>query len=424
MSATSGGAVDLSDLNGLFKKQFAPSLVDLKPDHCIVQDLIEWVPSDKLNGEFYAVPTVLRSNQGVTYLGESGAVGTLKSPKAGVMKEAQIKGSEINVRGQISYKTLSQAASKGAQAFEKSSAWLVNDLQETATIRLEIATLYGQTGLGIVESATDLTGGVANIVITDATFAPGLWVNLEGATLDSFTGTTKNNGSGALTIQSVTTSSRTIKVSFSGTLATECAAGDVLYFEGANAGSSVFNEMCGLFAQASAVTGTLFAIDRAAYALMQGNVVSSVGQPTKAKFIDAAMKAVDKGAMGEMIVLVGTKCWSALNAENMALQRFDGSYSEEKAKSGSKEIIYSKVGGNLKIVCHPMIKNGDAIMFQKDDVYFVGSSKPTFEVPGFKEQFFRFVQDSNACELQNYSDVAVYLEKPARSVVMSGLTYA
>jgi hypothetical protein len=173
MSATSGGAVDLSDLNGLFKKQFAPSLVDLKPDHCIVQDLIEWVPSDKLNGEFYAVPTVLRSNQGVTYLGESGAVGTLKSPKAGVMKEAQIKGSEINVRGQISYKTLSQAASKGAQAFEKSSAWLVNDLQETATIRLEIATLYGQTGLGIVESATDLTGGVANIVHHRRDLRPG-----------------------------------------------------------------------------------------------------------------------------------------------------------------------------------------------------------------------------------------------------------
>ena len=48
----------------------------------------------------------------------------------------------------------------------------------------------------------------------------------------------------------------------------------------------------------------------------------------------------------------------------------------------------------------------------------------TTKVPGFaKEEFFRFVADSTAVELQNYSDCAIYALKPAHCVVMTGITY-
>lgn len=419
-----GPANDVNALNGLFKKQFHDQLEDLKPQHVILQNsLIDWVPADKQNGEFYGVPTVLRSNQGVTYLGESGDVGTLKSAKPGVMKEAQIKGSEINIRGQLAYKALSQAATAGPRAFKKSSAWLVEDLAYVAHTRIEIATLYGQSGLGTVESVTDVTpGSVATVVITAPTFAPGMWACLEGATLDSFTGTTKNNATGVITVTSVDTSTRTLTVSYSGTLASEITAGDELFFEGANAGAGVFNEMCGLFKQMSTTSGTLFAIDRGAYSLMKGNVVGTVGTLTKAKLVAASMKAVDKGCMSDLVVLVSTAGFATLNAEDMALRQFDQSYSPEKSQSGSKELIYESVNGSLKVVCHPMVKPGHAFIINTEDVLYIGSSKPTFEIPGMSEQFFRLVQDANAVELQNYSDLAVYVLKPAQTVILTGIT--
>lgn len=418
-------AETLETLAGNYKDQFHKDVEDLIPKFALLnRGMIDWVPADKMNGEFYSVPTVLRSNQGVTYFGESGATGTLTSAKPGQMKEAQVKGSEMNVRGQIAYKALSQAASAGPRAFKKASSWLVEDLQNVAYARLEIAALHGQLGLGEVESATDLTGGVANIVITEATFAPGLWVLLEGATLDSFTSTTKNNASGVLTVTLVTTSTRTVKVTFTGTLADEVDPGDNLYFEGANAGSGSFKEMVGLIKQFSATSGTLFNIDRGAYSLVQGNSYDAAGPISKAKLVEASMLAVDKGCMSDLVCLVSTKAWSALAADDMALRVFDDSYDPAQSKSGSRELIYESINGQIKVVCHPMMKAGQALIFNPDDVIWVGSAKPTFSIPGQGDKFFRIVENTNAVEFQNYSDCAIYALKPSQGVYVSGITYA
>src|SRR5689334_22331945 len=116
-------ANDLSTLNGNFKDQFHKNLNDVMPDFVVLQKdgFIDWVPADKMNGELYSIPTLLRSNQGVTYLGEGGSVADLSDAVPGKMKEAQVKGTELNVRGQLSYKALSQASAAGPKAFVKAS---------------------------------------------------------------------------------------------------------------------------------------------------------------------------------------------------------------------------------------------------------------------------------------------------------------
>lgn len=412
----------VANLDGMFKDQFHKDVEDLKPQHVVLQDLVDWVPADKQNGEFYSIPTLLRSNQGVTYLGESGGIGTLVTARPAIMKEAQIHGSEINVRGQLSYKALSQAATAGARAFKKASAWLVEDLSSVAHIRIEIAALYGQSGLGTIESYTNVTGSTYDIVISEPTFAAGIWVSLEGAVLEAFNGTALV-GDRKLTVESVTTATRTVRVTQGGSTGTPAATHN-LFFEGANAGSGSYKEMCGLYAQFAAVSGTLFNIDRGAFTLMQGNVVANVGTPTKAKIVQAAMHAVDKGCMSELVCIVGTKAWGVLNTEDMALRRFDGSYNSSVSESGNQELIYSNVNGKIKVICHPMVKNGHAFIFNPKDVLWVGSAKPTFEIPGMAEKFFRLVDGSNAIELQNYADLAIYAIKPSQTVLLTGLTYA
>lgn len=421
------GENTVSTLNGLFKTQYHDKLEDLVPDHCVLQREalgIDWVPSDKTNGAFYAVPTVLRSNQGVTYLGEAGGVSALNAVANGQMVEAQVYGTEINVRGQMSYKALAQAAGRGEQAFKRASAWLVEDLARVAHTRLEISALYGQSNIGVVESVNDAGGNSATIVVTAATFAPGIWILLEGAKLVSFTGSSANSVT-SLTLDSVNTATRTLNITYGGTF--DVAAADVLFPLGAATagGSLTFSEMAGLYKQMTATTGTLFNIARGTYTLAQGNTYTSTGALTKAKIIDAASRVVDKGCMSDMVCLVSSKAWAVLWAEDAALRVFDSSYSADKGQTGAKNLVYEHVSGSIKVVAHPLVKQGEALLFAPDNVIWVGASKPTFSIPGVSdEEFFRLVDGYNAVELQNFSDCAVYVLKPAQCIVMTGITYS
>jgi hypothetical protein len=424
--AAYSGADTVSTLNGLFKTQYAPDLNDLIPQNAVLMQKLKYVPADKQNGAFYAVPCVLRSNQGVSYLGESGGVNALTSAINAIMKEAQVKGSELNIRGQLSYKALSQAATAGARAFKKASSWLVEDMANVAFTRLELSTLHGQQGLGVVQEK--VAGGTAaqlSLVVTDESWATGIWVVLEGAEFEFWDGDTNRGVVAQLT--KVTSSSRTLQFSRiegnSGDL-TDIEAGDDIYPYKAKAGANDFNEMCGLFKQYSTTSGTLFAIpNRQDYSLLQGNVASGIGEISSAKVVEAASLAVDKGLMTDALVLVGTKTFADLNAENMGLRMFDSSYSGAKAENGSKELSYDHINGKLSVVCHPFVKNGQALIMDPNDALFVGSSKPTFEIPGMPDKFFRLVENYNAVELQNYADLAVFAHKPGQGVVLTGITH-
>jgi hypothetical protein len=411
-------------LNGLFKTQYAPDLNDLIPQHAILQQKLKYVPADKQNGAFYAVPCVLRSNQGVSYLGESGGVNALTNAINAIMKEAQVKGSELNIRGQLSYKALSQAATAGARAFKKSSSWLVEDMANVAFTRLELSTLHGQQGLGeVTGTPAILSPSVVEVQISDETWATGIWVVLEGAEFEIWNGDSNRNL--VLQLSKINSAERKLQftyVSGAGSFGS-IAAGDDIYPYKAKDGAA-YNEMAGLFKQYSTTSGTLFAIpNRQDYALLQGNIASGIGEISSAKVVEAASLAVDKGLMTDAIVLVGTKTFADLNAENMGLRMFDSSYSGAKAENGSKELSYDHINGKLTVVCHPFVKNGQALIMDPNDALFVGSSKPTFEIPGMPDKFFRLVENYNAVELQNYADLAVFAHKPGQGVVLTGITH-
>jgi len=422
--ASNASAQTVDSLNGLFKTQYAQDINDLIPQHAILQQKVKYVPADKQNGAFYAMPTVLRSNQGVTYLGTSGGVSSLNDAIHGLMKEAQVKGSELNIRGQLSYKALSQAATAGARAFKKSSSWLVEDMANVAFTRLELSTLYGQVGLGKVYSNTSTGSGKCDIVISDPTWAAGIWVVLEGAKFEFFHGTSSRGV--VATLAKVSSSTKTLSFVTDSGNETTIGNGDDLYFKGAYVGGSgadAWNEMAGLFKQYNPATGELFNIDRSLYTLMQGNEYSNTGAISSAKIVEAASLAVDKGLMQDAVVLVGTKTFADLNAENLGLRMFDSSYSGAKAENGSKEIVFDHINGKLSVLCHPFIKDGDGLIMALEDSLFVGSSKPTFEIPGMPDRFFRLVENTNAVELQNYCDLAVFVHKPGQGVILSGITH-
>lgn len=417
------GENTVSTANGLFKTVYAKKLIKAVPDFAVLQKLVPFAQQDKEIGAYFECPISLSHEAGFTYNGTAGGVVQLKAAANAVIKPAQVYGSELVLRTQLSNLFITRASSKGEKAFEKATAFKVFDMNNSMRKRLEIAMLYGQSGVGTVESVTDLGSSVAEIVITEATWAGGIWAGAEGARLDSFTTTTKNNASGVLTITKVDSDNRKLTVTYTGTLADEVDASDELYFESANAGSSNFNEMAGL-KKIISNTGTLFNIDAATYSLWKGTSVSSVGALTHAKLQTYVARAVNKGLMEKCIVLVSPKGWGALNSDMSALRMFDSSYSTKKGDNGFESLEFHSQNGALEVMAHPLVKDGDCFILPQDAIQRIGSVDVQFGLPGGDDKYFTWLPEYNAVELRCMSDQAVFLDRPAQAVYLSGITYS
>lgn len=408
-----------STLNGMFKVVYADKLHELVPDYAILQELVEFVGADKETGNYYAQPVVLTQENGFTYIGEdtSGTTAaSLNDTVAGASKEAQVYGSQLVLRSQLSYGALSRASKQGNKAFKRVSAWKVEDMNNSMRKRLEIAMLYGQVGLATL---TSCTSGVC--LVTDATWAGGIWSGMEGAVLEAWTGITSSETqhNGDLVISAIDHSAKTITVTGTSSSVT---TGDVLYFKGART-ASAFKEMAGLYKILSN-TGTLFNISATTYSLWKGTQATSVGQLTFAKLQDALAKAVNKGLMGKVLCLVSPKAWTVLNSDQAALRSFDSSYSKTQFENGAEALTFYGPNGKIEIRSHPFMKDGEFMALPIDNLIRVGSADVTFGVPGMDEEFFQFVPTKAAVELQCYTDQAIFLEKPAQAVLGTGLTYA
>lgn len=418
------GENSVSTLNGLFKTVYADKLIDLIPDYAILQKRIDFVSAEKETGAYYAQPVVLSAEAGFTYNGSAGATNSsLNDAIAGQMKEAQVYGSELILRSRLNYMALSRAASAGARAFKRASSFKVEDMNNSMRKRLEIAMLYGRNSIGVVETATDTGTSVGTIKITAGTWAGGIWAGAEGAKIRASSSLSAALRGADMTITAVDSDLRTLTVTCNDTISTDVQNGDYLFFASSNAGSGTYNEMAGL-ATIIGNTGSLFGIDAATYSLWKGTTVSSVGQISFAKIQDAIGRAANKGLMEKVLVLVSPKAWSVLNADQAALRMFDSSFSAKKAENGAESLLFHGVTGPMEVVSHPMVKDGDAFIVPPDSLMRVGSLDLSFGVPGFDEQFFTLVVGSNAVELQCLADQAIFLEKPAHAVLMTGITYS
>jgi hypothetical protein len=338
------------------------------------------------------------------------------------MKEAQVYGSELILRSQISYAALSRASKAGAKAFKRASAWLVDGMNNAARKRLEIAMLYGQSGVGVVSAV-----GSDIITVSAATWAGGIWAGAEGAKIQAFTdattSATQHGLTAGMTIVAVDSDTHQLTMTASDTTSnTNVAVGDLLYFKGART-ATTFSEMAGL-KKIITNTGTLFNIAANTYSLWKGTSISSVGQLSHAKLQDAIARAVNKGLMEKVVVLVSPKSFADLNSDQAALRVFDQSFSKTKGDNGFESLVFHSTNGQAEIMSHPMVMDGDAFIVPLDSVMRLGSCDLSFSLPGMDEQFFQYVSGSTAIELQCMADQAIFLERPAHAVYLSGITHA
>ncbi len=197
-----------------------------------------------------------------------------------------------------------------------------------------------------------------------------------------------------------------------------------MFFYSANGGSAAYYEMIGLYKQLTATTGTLFNIDRAAVTLFQGTTVSAGNESLTQAFItQQALKLAGKGNFEpEIVCLVDPASWADLNTENMTLRMFDSSYSDSEATNGSEKISYQVLNGKVRIVCHPIQKQGFAFMFSAEHLYWVGSSDVTFNVPGMEsEKLFLNLTDAAGYEMRAYVNKQLYLSRPSQALAINNI---
>lgn len=414
-------ATTVSTLDGFFKEVYG-DLQNAVPEHAIVQSMIPFRQREKL-GDGYHFPVRLRRAHGHT-VNNDGSAFTLNSAASGLTKDATVGGMEYVGIEDVSYAAASRGASS-KEAFGDVFGEIATDMKDSASFYLEMCLLYGGTSLGALASDPGTGPGDRDMTITAATWAPGLWAQAEGMPVDVFDSTfaTQRTNSGTVAkIGAVDVDNRTVEIELGdeGDL-DDITTGDLVVPLGAYSSGHVWFK--GLFAIAEN-TGSLFGIDAATYGgWLASSSSAGSARLTMAKITNAAAKVMIKAGMRPLKCLVSTYTWSDLNNDLAALRR-DANNGGGKIEVGHAGITYHGPSGSVEIVPHPMVKAGEALIFDPSTVRRVGSSDISFKLPGSapnSERFFQELESTAGFRLRCWFDQAIINTKPTTMVKITNI---
>jgi hypothetical protein len=416
----------LSTIAGLLKSVYADKTSILIPSKdTILVDLTK----DRFEqlGAGFIDSILLTDEQSVTYEGETSDASTLEDAVALSSAQPTIKGCQITVKSQYSYKVAAAAMAQGKAAFEKAVALIMESNGRTHTKRLERSFLYGRNGLGTFASSANSSATVTVAVITAKEFGPGLFVGAVNAKIEVWNVNTQV-GTGAFTITEFNLGTRALTLSGAAgdisALDTAIAANpDVLkiFYKGAKSGAN-YNECLGLYGIMTA-SSTLFGVT-------VGDLHKSQQYDANDADIDfaviskAMVRSIFYGAEGDFIALMSPAQMQKLNrrevdpaVNNMAKREF----SAKKVEKGSYGFIYQIQGREVEAVCHPMVKDSHVFILPRSSLKRVGAWKESLKNPatGSIEVIQR--ENKNVCEWKSYSDQALYATRVAHLTLIHDL---
>ena len=238
-------------LNANFKEVYADQIENLIPEGTKAVQRIDFSGREATLGNLYHQPVILGHEHGVTFAGPTDDAFNLEAPVSGVVKDAQIRGSQMVLRSVLGYAAASRAVSPNG-SFEDSTKFLVKNMLNSLAKKLEIQMFHGKKGYATVSSISSNV-----ITITTADWAPGIWAGAEGMPIE-IRDTTGATSRGTASVTAVDMDARTVTVDAApaGVVAT-----DVIWHRGAYG-----NEFDGFHSIITA-TGTLFNISTASYNL-------------------------------------------------------------------------------------------------------------------------------------------------------------
>lgn len=401
---------------GLFKNIYSKlGLVNAVPAWAVVQDRFKFEEAEA-TGDKYIFALAVQKEGGFTYAPTAGVGSGAQNMNAsisGVIVRAEVEGYGIYLRSRLSYDAASRAAKAGKQAFQQAYGALLKNMKESHQYRLECSLLYGRDGLGKVETAVG--GGVFQIY--DAEFADGIWAaGLKDSVLEAYDGTgdTVSQYNGDLTITSVDISARRITVGGTSAAVVQNA---VFYFKGSRT-TTAYNECPGLY-RILTNTGTLFNVSAVSYDSWKSQSFAVNGQISLTSIMKGAALCVAYG-LEDGILLLNPNSFAQLASDEAALVRETNG--ETKAKRGPRSITFTMGNVDIEIVSHPLIKRGHSMLLPADQVHRVGSTDVTMSLPGSNEPLQVIVTGVTAIEIHSMSDQGIFIEVPARALLLTGIS--
>lgn len=427
-----------NQLTGLFKEVYADQLENLIPESAKLVKMITFSERDRL-GDKYNMPVVLTTEQGVSYASHNAGAFDLDSPVSMSTQNAEVVGSQMLLRSALSYDAIFKASGSKTQ-FVKATELVVDNMLESITKRLEVGLIHGQRGIGdtAIGGFTNVGAGVGTFVVTTASWASGIWAGSEGArisfvadlsdTISATTNVNPNTTATDLTITSVDVDTRTVTIKGDAAVITAVKAANTkvltVFYKGTTTGSGAsfeFIEMAGL-GRIFANNTTMFNINAGKYNLWKGNTVDAAGKLTMAKVVSAVGKAVQRGLNEKVVLIVNPQAWADLASELAALRKFDGSYSKTQGENGFESLKYYGQSGEIEVISHNIMKEGEAMIFPPKRIKRIGSQDITFNSPMESGgEIFLSLPNKAGVELRCYSNQSVFVETPARCVLITGI---
>lgn len=399
----------VAKLNGWFKSKYG-KFQDNIPDVAKLNKMLGDIVKAQKVGRNFNFPVELSLPQGCTYAAAGDGAFAFEETIPGEMKEATIDGSQISVSDILDYESAAKAVDEGEEAYGDAGERMVRRMRKAGYKRIELALWYGQGSLGAINTLPASTGtSVKQVQITTATWATGIWTGMKGMRLNAYDPTlvTLRGAAGYLSIEAVIIGTRTLSISgrtaagvlddtvWTGGSAT--LVGDVFVPKG-----SFGKDMAGVNKIVTNAT-SLFGIDASVYELWAGNSFACGGVPfTLKKLQDSISDAVGKGLDEKATVFVSTRTWNNLCADQGALRQFDASYSESRAKAGFRALTMYSQNGELEIMPHTIIKEGEAFVLPVDRFMKIGAQDLSPNVPGRGEQYFDNATNSSGQALAGY----------------------
>ena len=417
----------VAQLTGLYKEAYANGIVDLVPEAAYLLKKVPFAPPKQRMGNFFHQPVIVSDEQGFTYYDDSDGAPTLNDSESMAMQDAQLSGFSLVGQATVAYSAAAKADTPNAfkQVFNVQMANLVESIGK----RIELGMLYGQSGIGLGDSSSNVDATTTDVTFTAASWATGIWSGLKNAKVNFWTagGAIVSSGADAIfTVGAVTPSTRVVR--FTGTatgisaLDTALGAGDCdAFFAGSRTASTTYKEMAGIN-KIITNTGTLFGIDAAVYDLWQGNTYAVGGTLTQAHVNNAVARACSRGLAEDAVLLVNPDVWADLLAEQVAQRMFDSSYKPSNGERGNERLTFHSQNGKLDVVSHMYVKTGDAFILPTDRVKRTGATDVTFETPGRSGEIFFQHPSKPAWVYRCYSHQAILIESPSRTIKLTGIT--
>ena len=421
-----------STLVGLFKEVYGDNIVEAWGFMAKLLSRVKFVRQDLQPGNFYHQPVDVVFEQGITAAAAGTTAGVGSAPflpaSAGQMQDAQLAGAQLIGRSLVSYEAIARSANdKGA--FKSATQHVVRRLSQSVIKRAEIQMLHGTRGIGAI-SANPSSGASRTIVITDESWSAGIWAGSVGASLDLYntSGVKQNTGKtstgDAITVSSVNAAAKSVVLSVPNATDQSLNLANLnVFWESA----SPTSEMYGLDAitRVSPSSSTFWNINPATYDLWNANQYStSTGVLSFPKLLEACGLLASYALMDDVVAVMSPRAFEVLNSDIAALRQYDVSYTDSRAKNGTKALTFAAQTGNVEIVAHAFQKDGLVHLFTPSEALRVGASDVSFITrQGSEDKLILESSTSAGSEMRAYSNQSLFVSQLRHTALMAGVTY-